>query len=442
MERTAILRSLVVAAVLGAPVALVTMLLMEGIHVVQHGIWHDVPAQFEGWVDGPPWWYVVGVTTLAATLAAVLLSRIATDVAHEMSLTPPPLRHLPWLLAGALATLAGGLVLGPEAPLLALGIALMGVAARATSTSASAAMPDGGSADDPTTAMLALAGAAIVLGMVLASPLLAIVLMVEFVAASGKVPAKQVVPVLLPAMLAAGTGALVFVGIGSWTGLEPPSLVIPDLPTYDQVAWIDLLVAPVVALLAAGTVLAFQRLSAAAAPRTRARPIVATAGVGLVTGALAVGYRAATDRPIDDVLFSGQTALPDIVGIDTAWILLALVVAKGIAWSLALVGRLEGGQIFPAMALAAAVGTAVASVVDGSSLTALLVVSIAAGTTALQRMPIFGIVFGLLIAGGSQAYDLAPLAILGGVVGFVVASAANRPDAAAASVSASAHPGS
>ena len=85
----------------------------------------------------------------------------------------------------------------------------------------------------------ALARAA-VLGMVLASPLLAIVLMLEIVAASGKVPAQQIVPVLVPGMLAAGVGSLLFSGIGSWIGMDAPTLEIPDLPPYPMVRLADL----------------------------------------------------------------------------------------------------------------------------------------------------------------------------------------------------------
>ena len=36
--------------------------------------------------------------------------------------------------------------------------------------------------------------------------------------------------VLVPGLLAAGVGALIFVGLDSWTGLGSFSLAIPDLP--------------------------------------------------------------------------------------------------------------------------------------------------------------------------------------------------------------------
>lgn len=428
MTRSAALRSLLVAALLGIPISLAAAALLVLIHAVERAVWHDLPDAVGSWDGVPPAWYVIGVTTLAAGLAAALLSRVKSDVAHEVSLVPPPLRRLPWLLGGALATLAGGLVLGPEAPLLALGIALAGVAARRTRD----ASVDDAPGPDPYTSVLALTGAVIVLGMVLASPMLAIVLMLEILAASGRMPADKIVPTLVPAMLGAGIGSLIFSGVGSWAGFKAPTFLIPDLPTYGSVQIADLVWAPVAAVAAALVVLVTREASTAMAPRLRARPVFATTMIGLVTGVLAIGYRLLTDRPISDVLFSGQTALPDIVQIDAAWILLALVVAKGAAYSLALVGRLEGGQIFPALAMSGAVGVAASILLPGTSLTAMLAVAVAAGTTSIQRLPVFGSIFAVLIVGSGDVVDLLPLIFIASVIGWVVAgSRAKSADTAA-----------
>ena len=68
---------------------------------------------------------------------------------------------------------------------------------------------------------------------------------------------------------------------------------------------------------------------------------------GLLVGLLALGFREATDRPVDLVLFSGQNALPAIAGESTGWVLLLVVVAKGLAYSLSLGAGFRGGPVFP-----------------------------------------------------------------------------------------------
>jgi H+/Cl- antiporter ClcA len=76
-----------------------------------------------------------------------------------LGLQPPRPFHLPGILLAALATLAGGLVLGPEAPLVALGLVIGAKAARLLRAPGS----DGQA--------LALAGAFAAMATVFAGPL-------------------------------------------------------------------------------------------------------------------------------------------------------------------------------------------------------------------------------------------------------------------------------
>ena len=92
------------------------------------------------------------------------------------------------------------------------------------------------------------------------------------------------------------------------------------------------------------------------------QPFVIIPAVGLVVAALAIGFDQITDKGIDEVLFSGQSALPGFVENGGAWSLgtLALLfLCKGLAWSLCL-GAFRGGPTFPAMFLGAAGGIAAA----------------------------------------------------------------------------------
>lgn len=418
MQRADALRTILAAALIGIPISLASILLLALNHELEHLVWVTLPDEIGAGTSGDPaWWFVIAVTTVAGALAAALLLRVRTDVSHGVPLEPVPLRHLPWLLAGAAATLAGGLVLGPEAPLLTLGVAMAATAARHVAS---------GDPESPVSAALALAGATAVLGVVLGNPVIGIVLVLEIVVASGKVEPAKVTAALLPAMLAAGLGAITYTGFGNWTGIEPTTLVIPDLPAYDAVQLVDLALTIPVAVVAALVVVATKVGVARLRGLTWLRTVPGTAAIGLATGVLAVGYSTLTDRSAKDVLFSGQAALPDLISVEAAWILGLLILAKGIAYALALSGQLEGGQIFPALALAAAVGVAASIVVPDSSLSAMLAVAIAAGTTSLQRLPIFGIIFALLLVVGSNAADVTPLAVLAAVVGYLVATVADQ----------------
>ena len=81
---------------------------------------------------------------------------------------------------------------------------------------------------------------------------------------------------------------------------------------------------------------------------------------GLAVAGLAIAFEAATDHSVNDVLFSGEEALPGLVSGAGTWSVsaLALVIAfKGLAWTISL-ASFRGGPIFPALFLGAAAGLA------------------------------------------------------------------------------------
>jgi chloride channel protein, CIC family len=116
----------------------------------------------------------------------------------------------------AFATLCLGVVLGPEAPLIALGAGLGVVAARLVKRDAPAR----------TQTIVAAAGSFAAISTLLGSPLTGAFLLME---ASG-LGGAMLELVLVPGLLAAGVGSLVFTGLDAWTGLGTFSLAIPGLP--------------------------------------------------------------------------------------------------------------------------------------------------------------------------------------------------------------------
>src|SRR5260370_40589072 len=82
--------------------------------------------------------------------------------------------------------------------------------------------------------------------------------------------------------------------------------------------------------------------------------------VGLIVGGLAIAFSQASGKGVNEVLFSGQSALPGLVANAGTWSLsaLALLIAfKGLAYALSL-GIFGGGPTFPALFRGAPAGVA------------------------------------------------------------------------------------
>ena len=91
---------------------------------------------------------------------------------------------------------------------------------------------------------------------------------------------------MLPGLVAAACGYVIFIGLGDWAGLESTKLVVPDLPAYDGTSIPDLLLGIGVGI-GAGVLVVGARKLGQRVHGLRDR------GVGmpalLVAGALAVG---------------------------------------------------------------------------------------------------------------------------------------------------------
>ena len=410
------LRTLVFAAALGLPVAFAAVLFQSALHHATDLVWEEIPHALD-WSE-PAWWYVVLVPGLAGVLVAAAL-RLPGHGGHSplegLGLGPTPLIELPSILLAAFATLALGLVLGPEAPLIALGLGLGSVAVRLVRV-------EGTEAE-----LLVLAGAFAAIAALFGSPLVAAFLIFEIAVASGAIPARAMGRALLPGFVAAGTGALVFTGVGDWPGLEPFSLAVPGLPAYDTVRIADLVWCLLVAAAVAAVIVALRHLAHEIAERARGRVAATLVAAGLLVGVLAVLFRAIADRPVDLVLFSGQEAMPAVVAEASASVLLLLVAAKGLAYALSLGAGFRGGPVFPALLLGAAIGVLAADALPGLEVTPAFAAGIAAATAAVLRVPFTAALLATVLVGSSAA-DVAPIAVLAAAVGWLVAVALPNPE--------------
>ncbi len=415
-ETRAYVRTLVLAALLGVPVAFGAVLFQTAIHDLIHLIWEVIPEEL-GWSE-PSWWYVVLVPGLAGLLVAAAL-RLPGHGGHSpldgLGADPIPPIALASILPAALVTLGFGLVLGPEAPLIALGLALGALLVKLIRMEGTGAQ------------LLVLSGAFAAIAALFGGPLVAAFLLFEVTAASGKIPARQIGRALLPGFVAAGTGALVFTGVDGWSGLHQTNLALPALPPYDSVRIVDLAWCMLIAVVVAAVIVALRHVAHGIAVQSRLNPVALLVAAGLAVGALAVVFRGTADRPVDLVLFSGQAELPAVVAEGSAWVLVLLVATKGLAYALSLGAGFRGGPVFPAIALGVACAMVAANVLPGLDTTPAVAAGIAAGTTAVLRVPFTAVLLVSLLMGES-AFDVAPIAVLAAAVGWLAATALPNPE--------------
>ncbi len=400
---------LVLAALIGVPVSAVAYGFLALVNQLQQWVYQDLPHGL-GFTSPPTWWPLPPLVLAGLLVAAAIhyLPGIGGHIPAEGLKTGGVAgpAELPGIALAALAGLGLGVVLGPEAPLIALGGGLAVLPLRRRSPNPQAA------------AMIGAAGSFAAISALLGSPLLGAFLLME---ASG-LGGAMLGLVLVPGLLAAGIGAVIFVGLGKWTGLGPLSLAIPDLPkvgdpTVAVFGW-ALVVGVAAALFGAAIRWAALRLS----PPAQRRILVAGPLVGLVVAGLAIGYAAWTNRPVSDVLFSGQTALPGLLVHSSdyaAWVLALLLLAKGLAYMFCL-AALRGGPIFPAMFLGAAIGLTVSHLPGLPAVTG-AAMGIGAMSAAMLRLPLTSVLLATLLF-GANSLVLMPVVIVAVVVSHVLSA--------------------
>jgi H+/Cl- antiporter ClcA len=401
---------LLAAGLIGIPVAIAAWGFLVLVTLAQQWVWHDVPDDL-GW-DRPAAWYCVVVVGLGGLVVGLVVARLPGAgghvPAHGMAGGVPAGVDLPGVLLAAAASLVLGAVIGPEGPLLALGAGLAALAARRTRLRTSS----------QAVTLLAMAGSAAAIATVFGNPLVASVLILEVVGLAG----RQVLVVLLPCIVASGLGDLVFTGLGSWSGLDVPSLAVPGLASA-ELDWGDLLwVVPVAAATAAAAQLV-RRLGLRTARAVAAHTVLATTAVGLLVGACAGAYTVLADRTALDVVESGQDALGSLVGSPQSWsstTLVLLLVLKGAGYGLSL-GAFRGGPTFPAVFLGAAAGLLVAPL-PGLGATSGIAIGMAAATASVLRLPITSVILVVLLL-GSEASSQVPVVMVAAVVALVTAVA-------------------
>jgi H+/Cl- antiporter ClcA len=370
---------------------------------------------------------VVGLPVVGAAIVIAARLWLPGDGGHSPLLGvaggPTLLKAGPGVAIAAIGTLSFGGVLGPEAPLIALGSVvglLIGTVVRL------------GPQEEK---VVAASGSFAAISALFGGPLVGGVLMLE----GGLGMGAALIPALLPGFVAASIGYVIIIGFGDWGGIGAQSLAVPNLPAYTDVHAVDLISAIVVGVVAALLVAVVRR----AAER------VDTSGlqrlglpVLLLAGGLAVGVIAEIADMLgansQDVLFSGQASIPTLVVEDSTKIVVILLVAKAIAYAVCLGCGFRGGPVFPAIFLGVALATVVTEFTDMSP-TAALAIGAGAGMAALTRMLLTSALLAALLV-GSAGIDTAPIAVLAAVTGWLAISVLDPKPPAKAPVDAVSEP--
>jgi H+/Cl- antiporter ClcA len=419
MRGKALVAVLVLAAIVGVIASLAAWGFLELIFYIQRWVFTDIPSDL-GYSHGTPlWWYVpvLAIAGIAAALAIVRLPGNGGHVpAHGLNPSPTQPIELPGMLLAGIASIGLGLVVGPEAPLIALGGGLGFLIIRSL-------RPD---APPQLGALLASSGTFAAVSFLFGSPIIAAVILIEAAGLGG----KRMPLVLIPGLLAAGIGSLVSIGMGSLTGLSTAniSLSVLHLPAFARPDLVDFLwTVPLAVAIAVATFAIFglaRAVERVATPRAFALLPVA----GMVVAGLAIAFSQTTDHGVDQVLFSGQNALGPLVANPGAWSVSALIlviVFKGLAYGISL-GTFRGGPTFPAMFLGAA-GGLLAAQLPGFETTPAVAVGLGAAVVAVLRLPLSAVVLATLLTVNSGVGS-EPLIIVGVVAAYLTVQALPERD--------------
>jgi H+/Cl- antiporter ClcA len=422
---------LVLAAFLGVVTSAVSWGFLQLIYQIQQGVYAHLPERLG--FSGTPEWWSLPVLAIAGLITALAIVRFPGNGGHVpakgLSASPTQPIELPGVILAALASIGLGAVVGPEAPLIALGGGLGFLAFRLLRR------------DGPPQigVLLATASTFAAISFLFGSPAIAAVLLIEAAGVGG----PMLPLVLVPGLTAAGVGSLISIGLGNWTGLGSTHISLgvlplepfarPDLADF---AW----TIPLAAVIAVGTLLIF-RIANELVPVARSRPMVVLPVAGLAVAGLAIAFQEAAGKDVSNVLFSGEEALSPLVAHASTWSLsaLGLVIAfKGLAYAVSL-GSFRGGPVFPALFLGSAAGL-MAGQLPGFEVTPAIAVGMGAAVVAVLRLPLSSVILALVLA-SKAGLATSPLIIVGVVVAYLTAQALS-PAALPGSTDEAAPPGS
>lgn len=395
-------------ALIGVPVAAIAYGFLKLVDEGQAWLFQDLPTQLG--FDSAPIWWPLPILMLAGLLVALAVQRLPGTGGHEpsagLSATGTPAgAELPGVALAAFVTLTFGAVLGPEAPLIAIGGGLAALAVRLVKRDAPA----------QASVVIGAAGSFAAISTLLGSPIVGAFLLMEVAGLAGPL----VGVVLAPGLLAAGIGSLVFLGLNNITGWGTFSLGVPELPPFESIQGSQFLWAIAIGLIGAGLGSAIRAGARMLQPLVVQRRLLLTPLLGAGVALCAIVFQQVTDRGAGQVLFSGENALAPLIQNADSWTvgaLVLLVVTKSLAYAFSL-SSFRGGPTFPAMFIGAALGVAL-SHLPGLPMVAGVAMGIGAMAVTMLRLPLTSVLLTVLFL-QSDGVTLMPLVIVAVVVAYV-----------------------
>jgi hypothetical protein len=196
----------VLGAAIGIPAALVAAVFLSAVHELEDVLWHDLPRELGQ--TAPPWYLVIGLPVVGAALVVIARRLLPGDGGHRLSdglaATPTPPSAAPGIALAALAPSPSEQCRGPRPRSRA------GIGARL----ALAGRLDLGEREN---AVLSTAGSFSAISGLFGGPVVAGLLLME----AGIGMGAALVPALLPGLVAAACGYVIFLGLGDWAVSGP-----------------------------------------------------------------------------------------------------------------------------------------------------------------------------------------------------------------------------
>ena len=379
------------AIVVGVVSALVLYAVELLVELLEHAIWADLPAavgvdpRSGGWIFG-----VLSLTGLAVGLVIWLMPGHGGQDSATVELTAPPLPLgvLPSLTLVAVIGFAGGVSLGPEAPVIAINTALLVAIVRRLWPAVS-------------TELVVMVTAAGTIGALFGTPVAAALVFTGLVGAAkgqGALWDKLFLP-----LVAAAAGALTMSSLGSH-GFSIP------LPAYDDVSPIDLLSAAVVAVVAA----ALGLVAAAVFPRLHGWfRLLRNPAVYVTLGGVLLGLLGAIGGPI--TLFKGLGEMAELVENRAAYGVAAvalIIVTKVLALLVSAAAGFRGGRIFPAVFVGVAIGVLANGIVPAVPLTVAIGAGVLGMVLAVSRDGWISLFIAVAVTGSIPVLPVLCIAVL------------------------------
>ncbi|GAA3610264.1 ion channel protein [Microlunatus ginsengisoli] len=379
------------ALIVGVASALILWLLNTGAGLLEGVLWTSIPSSL-GLPDDSRLWTFVVLTVIGAAVGLVVW-QIPGHAGHDSATTelvapPLPLKVIPGLALAVLLSLAGGVSLGPENPIIAINVAI------------SVALLGKLWPKIPPRLILMLAAAGTI-GALFDTPVAA-ALIFTGMAASIPGPGALFDKLFLP-LVSAGAGAI------TMTLLGQESMAFP-VPPYPQAHAIDLLTGTIIAAVAVLLGLA----AAVALPRVHTlfhrmrNPLIYTTIGGLVLGLLgAIGGRI--------TLFKGLSQTDQLLTNYAQygfWTLLSFALIKVVALVISASAGFRGGRIFPAVFIGAALGLAAHALVPSIPVGLAVGCGAFGATLAIARDGWVALFIGVITSGGMTILPILCIVIL------------------------------